>query len=572
MKTFSFFQRGSILGFVVYALPLLAFDLESLAQDFVVDTQQITVAGHLDAFNPSIVKVNGKILMSFRELDNSYPEEVRILQDGTSAGYSRVGLVWLNEKWEVEGEAQMLEAISTIEDPRLVAVDDQLYMVYAAAPESEEGSACHRRVFVSELNQIDGQFVLGAPLQLSQNVAKTNDRHEKNWTPFDYDGQMHFSYSLNPHTVLDFNKNDGSCNLVATTNYDIPWCWGELRGGTPALKIDDHHYLGFFHSSAQLATANSEDVSMPHYFVGAYMFEADAPFSLVKVSYEPIVASGFYSGENHEPYWNPVRVVFPCGFIFEDDFIYLSYGRQDRELWVAKIDKEALIESLAPMSIQEDGEAKTWPADRFMRRHEIDLRKNESKRLIDQINEISRNEMPPLVDQIDNLEDTYAMNELVIQTSQSTGMGWLVHALSGNNAVAQAFDWLLENLIVDYHTTKEYLHNLYATRNNLIAQNADLKAAFNELESQVDEAKAALDANLSWFRSLGVSTQTIIGELEDVPVNPTTDGVDDIPDEVPDIRVNDSEQSHNPDVIEQQQDDADYYDNDLKSLGNDWIL
>ena len=45
-----------------------------------------------------------------------------------------------------------------------------------------------------------------------------------------------------------------------------------------------------------------------------------------------------------------MRCVFPAGILIDNDFIWISYGRQDHEIWIAKLDKKALIESLTPLS------------------------------------------------------------------------------------------------------------------------------------------------------------------------------------------------------------------------------
>ncbi len=83
--------------------------------------------------------------------------------------------------------------------------------------------------------------------------------------------------------------------------------------------------------------------------MGAYTFSASPPFEITKISQEPIVGQNFYDGEYYKPYWVPVRCIFPCGFIIEDLYIYISYGRQDHEIWIAKLDKKALLMSLVPV-------------------------------------------------------------------------------------------------------------------------------------------------------------------------------------------------------------------------------
>ena len=85
---------------------------------------------------------------------------------------------------------------------------------------------------------------------------------------------------------------------------------------------------------------------MPHYFRGAYTFSRHPPFEGTAVSPQPIVGKGFYHGPIYERYWGSVRVVFPCGFIYDENYLWVSYGRQDHELWIAKLDKKKLLESL----------------------------------------------------------------------------------------------------------------------------------------------------------------------------------------------------------------------------------
>lgn len=42
-------------------------------------------------------------------------------------------------------------------------------------------------------------------------------------------------------------------------------------------------------------------------------------------------------------------IVFPMGFTFDDRFLYVSYGKNDKTPWCLKLDKEGLIASLKPV-------------------------------------------------------------------------------------------------------------------------------------------------------------------------------------------------------------------------------
>ena len=98
-----------------------------------------------------------------------------------------------------------------------------------------------------------------------------------------------------------------------------------------------------------METVQSNGQTMAHYFMGAYAFSLAPPFEITQISPEPIIGKGFYIGKVYNPYWKPVKVVFPCGFIFDDKYIWVAYGKQDHEIWIAKIDKNGLLKSLNPV-------------------------------------------------------------------------------------------------------------------------------------------------------------------------------------------------------------------------------
>ena len=80
---------------------------------------------------------------------------------------------------------------------------------------------------------------------------------------------------------------------------------------------------------------------MNHYLMGAYTFDANPPYALMGASPEPLVAETFYEGPMYNT-WKPLREIFPMGIIVKNDIAWVSYGRQDHEIWVAKIDLKGL--------------------------------------------------------------------------------------------------------------------------------------------------------------------------------------------------------------------------------------
>lgn len=311
-------------------------NLHNKAQDFVLETKKINLQGFEGALNPSIIRWKGSLLLSFR------------IRDPLTQSTNQFGLIWLDEQFNPKGKAQIFNLTrvdglpSFVQDPRLVSIDKELYVVYNNFVPLEVME--NRRMFIAKLHFDYHHFYLEPSIPLLNFENNNEKRQEKNWVPFDYHGNMLLSYSLTPHRVLYPLLNAQSCVTIYNTEKQVYWPWGELRGGTPALK-EGQEYLAFFHSCKSMATIHSNGENIPHYFMGAYTFQAEPPFALSKISPEPIVGKDFYSGPSYNT-WKPLRVVFPGGYIADDQYIWLVYGKQDHEVWVVKFDKKRLLKSL----------------------------------------------------------------------------------------------------------------------------------------------------------------------------------------------------------------------------------
>ena len=319
-------------------------DLERFPTDFVLDIKKIEIPGHPYAFNPSLVRRNGNLLLSFREIVGPCSSSI------VSSGESIIGLVWLNDDFSPASEPCILdfESLPTLaEDARLVEVGNDLYIVYSANV-NEVVTDSGFRMWIAKLVYEGGKFTLTHKQQLSQFPEENPERREKNWIPFDFYGYLCLSYSISPHRVFLPLEETHRCYTIGETKANIHWRWGDLRGGTPAVIIDDR-YLSFFHSWIDMSSLQSAGEITSHYFIGAYTFSKYPPFEITHISPKPIVAKGFYSGENYPYFWKPISAVFPCGILVEKNAVWMTYGRQDHEIWVAKMDKKRLLQSLIPV-------------------------------------------------------------------------------------------------------------------------------------------------------------------------------------------------------------------------------
>lgn len=336
--------------FHILTLSVYARDrFEELAQNFVLETRKIEIPDHPYAWNASIVQWRGSLLMSFREMVEAPPPELSLF----SSGPSLLGLVWVDDEFKPQGKAQIINGLDPLlsryaEDARLINIDERLYLVYNDNTESvinEWGFKMH----IAEIDYDGENFIVVSTDRLIDYPIANKMRREKNWVPFCYQNQLLLSYSISPHNVFKPIVGDNRCEAFSNSFEQLYWEWGELRGGTPAL-IHGNHYLSFFHSVKWMTSHYSKGELIPHYFMGAYAFSLEPPFRITHISKEPIIGTGFYDGEDYDPYWHPVRVIFPCGFLFDSRYIWITYGRQDHEIWVVKLDRQGLLKSLTPVS------------------------------------------------------------------------------------------------------------------------------------------------------------------------------------------------------------------------------
>lgn len=315
-------------------------NLEEALNPCVVQTKQVHIPGYPHAFNASLIAWRDGWLLCFRNKERIH-----------DIWRSSIGLVTLSSEFEVNGPISFLETGSYLSaDPRLIEVDGILYIVYSDVSLCETVSPClgsHHllEMVIGKIEEREGRFSIHAISHLTQYPNRIPDRVEKNWVPFVYDNQLLLAYSLEPHTIFKPFLEEGVCDFYAVSASALKWKWGIVRGGTPAILIGGK-YLSIFHSSKAMKSLHSEGKASRHYFMGAYLFDAQPPFAIKKISPKPIVGRNFYIGKKYPSYWTALQAIFPCGIVQKGPYLWISYGRQDHEIWVAQIDTKLLLESL----------------------------------------------------------------------------------------------------------------------------------------------------------------------------------------------------------------------------------
>ena len=186
-------------------------------------------------------------------------------------------------------------------------------------------------------------------------------RKEKNWVPFVHEDSIHIVYYLNPPVVLRLPDhelagagNDVRAELAAAGMLPVRWRYGEMRGGTPAVyDAALGGYIAFFHSHVQVKGDNpfSRGSFQRLYYMGCYVFAAQPPFSIQLISAAPILGLDFYNVSSPHR-----QIIWPAGLeVLPDEYI-VSYGKNDRDIWMVRLDRREVIKALqAPLPAKWEG-------------------------------------------------------------------------------------------------------------------------------------------------------------------------------------------------------------------------
>jgi len=289
-------------------------------------------------FNPAIAEHDGKLWLFTRRFRFGIPKVHgvgywdkhsdlviwRVRPDSMTVAESlipRPPRRWDQENWE---------------DPRVMVKDGQVYLSFATWVRD------HRWTIRQALVKLDedwSKFEVVAETNYGGNASKpeSGSRHEKNWTWFDHDG-WHCVYSPSPHLTFKAGKGH-SVEMQWKARAKMVWEYGDIRGGTPPIRLNDKEYLSFFHSSERWRG------NKRRYYMGAYTFEAKPPFEPLRMTHEPLLI-----GSEHDPrvFEGPL-VIFPGGAIRQDDSFLVVFGVNDENCGWVKIpekDLEGLLQSV----------------------------------------------------------------------------------------------------------------------------------------------------------------------------------------------------------------------------------
>ncbi len=329
----------------------------------VLDSKIIKIRYVPNPYNPSIIKAeNGNYKLFFRyDIPKEYPLENPNLPLATN-----IGIVELDHKFNQIKPFKKIDTGSIYsEDPRVVLSKGRIFLSYNDIQPIRTYS---RSIRLAELD----------PISMDVKYITNLDQHlqpvEKNWVPFVTDDErgygLHFIYQMNPHKILKVNdttKNDMT-HLIFENSPSVlanlwPKKWGKPRGGTPPVLIDGE-YLTFFHSCF-----TDEKTNTNWYVVGAYTFEAEAPFRITSISKEPILFNDIYSAKHGIGTNESLYCLFPSGVVAETkknkNLLHVTCGENDSETRVVTMDRDILLEGMLPITYENQIQEELVAIDMF---------------------------------------------------------------------------------------------------------------------------------------------------------------------------------------------------------------
>lgn len=270
-----------------------------------IDKEKLKVGRVGEAFNSSLIRYKGRLLLCYR----------------TGWAGARLHVAELNKDMvpvKVTTLNHLGHPRATVgqEDPRLFIFRDRLHVSFTGVERTKGGVVTN--VLYARLTddfRVDEVF---APVYFGRRSW------EKNWTFFEWENELFCIYSIAPHVILHVRGNQAY--PFAETQTAFPWSGGHLRGGCSPVRVGDTFYH-WFHGRIGGWGGGT-------YNVGLYTFPAKPPFAIERMTPDPLMTAD-HSTKPPDQTWEPA-VVFPAGSVLERGEWSISMGVHDRFTDVAK--------------------------------------------------------------------------------------------------------------------------------------------------------------------------------------------------------------------------------------------
>ncbi|HAS95321.1 TPA: hypothetical protein DCS99_02800 [Candidatus Wolfebacteria bacterium] len=230
---------------------------------------------------------------------------------------------------------------SGCEDPRMVKVDDMLYMTYTAFDGYHPpGMAL---TSITEANFLQKNWDWTEPILISK-----PEQIQKNWVMFPekINGKYAFLHAINPRIRIDYfdDPMDAEMAIESPFSNKGEWTrWDNLMRGaaTPPLRTKDG-WLVLYHAM--------DKRDPDRYKLGAMLLDETDPTKILHRSDVPILEPNeWYENEGAKR-----GVIFACGSIIKDGTLFVYYGGADSVACVATAPLDTFLETVKQDRVSEE--------------------------------------------------------------------------------------------------------------------------------------------------------------------------------------------------------------------------
>lgn len=284
-------------------------------------------------FNCATILTDGKVHMLYRAI-GEYEHYISRLGYAVSEDF--VNFTRFNEpafgpnvRYELGG----------CEDPRLMKIDDKIYMTYVVLPipQQEKGIASTALASTSDFHHyyrygiitpdnVDDKDVVLFPEKINGNYVMA---HRPDWVGEVYRTErpsIWLAYSENLH-----NWTDHHVLLRPIEEWEIK----KIGVGPPPIKTKDG-WLLIYHGVDYNDT----------YRVGAALLDLKDPSHVIVKTRQPLLEPE----ETYERVGDIPNVVFPTGAILLDNELFVYYGAADKVICLATVELDVLLDYLPKLS------------------------------------------------------------------------------------------------------------------------------------------------------------------------------------------------------------------------------
>lgn len=286
-----------------------------------------------DVFNPAAIDINGSVYILYRAMDSANTSTVglAISRDAVTIDERLTEPVYI-PRAEFEMKRGSATGNSGCEDPRIVRIDNTLYMTYTAydgvhAPAGAVSSISVDDFLARKFEKWTMPFLLTPDGVDDKDLALLPETIDGNYLLYH---RIHNQICADLLPELTSGKRVSRCIEVIGPRFGM-WDGEKVGSAAPPIKVGDK-WLMIYHGVSRHAT----------YRLGAALLDASGTSVLARTA-DPV----FEPLEKYEKEGEIPNVVFSCGAVVRGDTVYLYYGAADRVIGVATASLAHMLDALS---------------------------------------------------------------------------------------------------------------------------------------------------------------------------------------------------------------------------------